>query len=135
MTTRTSPPTTRTDPADHPRDTAGTVGPAPLVRVRGLRKRYGDRWVLDGLDLDVAPGEIVALLGANGAGKTTLLTTICGLVPARAGEIVFEGRALTRLATERIVMQRSEARMLVVATLSLFLSILIATLVGQVYLT
>ncbi len=42
-----------------------------LVTVRGLRKRYGDRTVVDGLDLDVAASEIVGLIGANGAGKTT----------------------------------------------------------------
>ncbi len=42
-----------------------------VVTVRGLRKRYGDRTVVDGFDLDVAAGEIVGLIGANGAGKTT----------------------------------------------------------------
>jgi ABC-2 type transport system ATP-binding protein len=50
----------------------------PVVEVRGLVKRYGDRAVVDGLDLTVAPGEIVAVLGPNGAGKTTTVETIEG---------------------------------------------------------
>jgi ABC-2 type transport system ATP-binding protein len=50
-----------------------------VVTVRGLRKRYGDRTVVDGLDLDVAAGEIVGLIGANGAGKTTTVECVQGL--------------------------------------------------------
>ncbi len=53
-----------------------------LVRVRGLTRRFGAACVLDSLDLDIAPGEIVALLGRSGAGKTTLLRTLAGLDPA-----------------------------------------------------
>jgi branched-chain amino acid transport system ATP-binding protein len=74
-----------------------------MLTVRNLESGYGALRVLKGLSLHVGAGEIVAIIGANGAGKTTLLNTICGLVPARAGEIVFEGRSLARLATERIV--------------------------------
>jgi ABC-2 type transport system ATP-binding protein len=47
-----------------------------VVTVRGLRKRYGERVVVDGLDLTVAAGEIVGLVGANGAGKTTTVECI-----------------------------------------------------------
>ena len=57
-----------------------------VVTVRGLRKAYGDRVVVDGLDLDVPAGEILGLTGANGAGKTTTVECIqgCGaLTPAR----------------------------------------------------
>ena len=50
-----------------------------VVEVRGLRKRYGDRTVVDGVDLDVADGEILGLLGANGAGKTTTVECLQGL--------------------------------------------------------
>src|SRR3954469_20206773 len=50
-----------------------------IVTVRGLRKAYGDRVVVDGLDLDVCAGEVVGLIGANGAGKTTTVECIQGL--------------------------------------------------------
>ena len=67
-----------------------------LLSVRGLRSGYGAVEVLRGIDLDVRPGEIVALLGSNGAGKTTFNQTVSALVPARAGSIAFEGRDITR---------------------------------------
>jgi branched-chain amino acid transport system ATP-binding protein len=56
-----------------------------------LRSGYGAVEVLRGVDLDVAPGEIVALLGSNGAGKSTFNQTVSGLVPARAGSVTFDG--------------------------------------------
>src|SRR5260370_28109483 len=58
-----------------------------LVTVRGLRKRYGDRTVVDGLDLDVAASEIVGLIGGNGAGKTTTVECIQGLRRPDAGRL------------------------------------------------
>jgi ABC-2 type transport system ATP-binding protein len=63
---------------------AGTARP-PAIQVRGLRKSYGDLQVLRGVDLDVAPGSIVALLGSNGAGKTTLVRILSTLIRADAG--------------------------------------------------
>lgn len=62
-----------------------------LLEVRGLETAYGDSQVLFGISLDVARGEVVALLGRNGAGKTTTLSSVMGLVPARAGSIRFDG--------------------------------------------
>src|SRR6202453_2777895 len=56
-----------------------------VVTVRGLRKAYGNRVVVDGLDLDVPAGEIVGLIGANGAGKTTTVECIQGLRQPDAG--------------------------------------------------
>src|ERR1700739_5025086 len=56
-----------------------------VVTVRGLRKSYGTRVVVDGLDLDVPAGEIVGLIGANGAGKTTTVECIQGLRKPDAG--------------------------------------------------
>ena len=63
----------------------------PRLRVRGLEAGYGRVQVLFGLDLEVAPGEAVAVLGANGAGKTTLLRAISGLLTPTAGSIALDG--------------------------------------------
>jgi ABC-2 type transport system ATP-binding protein len=60
---------------------------SPVVTVRGLRKAYGQRIVVDGLDLDVHAGEVVGLIGANGAGKTTTVECIQGLRVPDAGTI------------------------------------------------
>ncbi|MFO7250005.1 MAG: ABC transporter ATP-binding protein [Actinomycetes bacterium] len=77
------------------------IGPAPArpqargVRVRGLRRAFGDREVLRGVDLDLAPGEFVALLGASGSGKSTLLRAVAGLDTEATGELdVPERRAV-----------------------------------------
>ena len=64
-----------------------------LLEVSELAVSYGDSRVLWSLDLDLAPGEIVALVGANGAGKTTLLRALTGLVPSR-GRIALDGAAI-----------------------------------------
>src|SRR5579859_2774778 len=58
-----------------------------VVTVRGLRKAYGSTVVVDGLDLDVAAGEIVGLIGANGAGKTTTVECVQGLRKPDSGTI------------------------------------------------
>jgi branched-chain amino acid transport system ATP-binding protein len=68
----------------------------PLLSVQGLRSGYGAVEVLRGIELDVGPGEIVALLGSNGAGKTTFNQTVSALLPARSGSIRFDGRDITR---------------------------------------
>jgi sulfonate transport system ATP-binding protein len=57
------------------------------IRVRGLVQRFGENTILDGLDLDVAPGEFVALLGRSGSGKTTLLRVLSGLDAPTAGDV------------------------------------------------
>ena len=59
----------------------------PVVRVRGLRKSFGQKVALDGLDLEVGVGEIVAILGPNGAGKTTLMSVLEGLLARDGGEV------------------------------------------------
>ena len=63
-----------------------------LLSVRGLRGGYGAVEVLRGVDLDIAPGEIVALLGSNGAGKSTFNQALSGVVPARAAASASTGR-------------------------------------------
>jgi len=67
---------------------------AALLSVSGLRSGYGGSLVLDGLDLEVAEGEVLALLGRNGMGKTTLLRTLMGLLRPSGGEIRFAGVAI-----------------------------------------
>jgi branched-chain amino acid transport system ATP-binding protein len=76
---------------------------AALLEVRGLVAGYGGADVLRGVDLEVRPGETVAVLGANGAGKTTLNRAISGLLRPRRGEIRFAGRPLARLSPAEIV--------------------------------
>jgi branched-chain amino acid transport system ATP-binding protein len=70
-----------------------------MLEVRGLASRYGRIPALSSVDIDVAEGELVALVGGNGAGKTTLLRTISGVQPCFAGTIRFEGRDLTRASS------------------------------------
>jgi branched-chain amino acid transport system ATP-binding protein len=74
----------------------------PLLCVRGVKTYYGNIIALRGVDVDVAAGEIVTLIGANGAGKSTLMMTIFGNPRAREGSIVFDGRDITRLPTHEI---------------------------------
>jgi len=76
---------------------------APLLSVRGVDAFYGNIQALRSVDLHVAPGEIVTLIGANGAGKTTLMMTVCGKPQARNGQIVFDGTDITRMPTHEIV--------------------------------
>ena len=72
-----------------------------LLEVRGLRAGYGAAEVLFGVDLKVARGEALGLLGRNGMGKSTLVKTIMGLVAARGGRISFGGRDITALPAHR----------------------------------
>jgi branched-chain amino acid transport system ATP-binding protein len=74
-----------------------------MLRVEGLEVSYGNVQALWGVSLDVAAGEIVALVGANGAGKTTTLRTISGLRRPRAGAVLLDGERLDRLSTADIV--------------------------------
>jgi len=60
---------------------------APVIRTRGLAKRYGDKLAVDGLDLEVREGEVFGLLGPNGSGKTTTILMLLGLTEPSAGEI------------------------------------------------
>ena len=71
-----------------------TVATRPAIAVAGLRKSFGDKVVLDGIDLTVAEGTIFALLGPNGAGKTTMIHILSTLIGADAGEIRVAGHDL-----------------------------------------
>ena len=74
-----------------------------MLEVRDLVAGYGLARVLHGVSFEVAPGEILAVLGANGAGKTTLNMAISGLVRPRSGEIRFEGRRIDGLSPPAIL--------------------------------
>ena len=72
-----------------------------MLSTRGLRANYGRIPILAGIDLDIAEGETVGILGYNGMGKTTLMKTLIGLVPAAAGTIRFDGADMTRESADR----------------------------------
>ena len=74
-----------------------------MLRLEGLTAAYGPVVALDDVSLEVAEGEIATVLGANGAGKTTLLRTISGLVRARSGRVLLDGREIGRAKVEQIV--------------------------------
>lgn len=76
---------------------------AAILSVKGVETFYGAIQALHGVDVEVARGEIVTLIGANGAGKSTLLMTICGNPRARSGTIVLDGEDITGLPTHEIV--------------------------------
>ena len=76
---------------------------APLLELRGVQAGYGAIAALSAVSLAVAEGEIVTLIGANGSGKTTTLMAICGVVPVRAGEVLFGGCPIQRLPPAEIV--------------------------------
>ncbi len=74
-----------------------------LLEIRDVSSHYGRILALKGIDLAVAEGELVALVGANGAGKTTLLRCLSGVQPLTGGTIRFDGSDITRLSAERRV--------------------------------
>jgi branched-chain amino acid transport system ATP-binding protein len=74
-----------------------------MLEVKNLRVNYGAIAALHGISLSVSKGDIVTLIGGNGAGKTTTLRAISGLQTAAAGEVLYEGRDITRLPAHEIV--------------------------------
>lgn len=74
-----------------------------MLEVRDLEVYYGVIQAIKGISFDVEQGEIVALIGANGAGKTTTLHTITGLISAKAGKILYEGRDVTKIPGYKLV--------------------------------
>jgi branched-chain amino acid transport system ATP-binding protein len=75
----------------------------PVLFVEGVRAGYGAVEALQGVTLEVGEGEVVALVGSNGAGKTTTLLSISGIVRARAGRVVWEGREIQNRPPHEIV--------------------------------
>lgn len=75
---------------------AGPTSGVAVLAARGLRVSFGDLEVLHGVDLELAPGRVVALLGPNGAGKTTLLRALAGVIKVDGGTVVMNGEPFTR---------------------------------------
>jgi urea transport system ATP-binding protein len=71
-----------------------------LLHLKSVEADISGSRILRGVDLEVRPGEVVALMGRNGVGKTTTLKAITGILPVRTGEIVFDGQPIHRLATD-----------------------------------
>jgi sulfonate transport system ATP-binding protein len=84
----------------------GQPGPdpaGPVARVRGLTRRFSGHAVLDGLDVDIAPGEFVAMIGRSGSGKSTLLRALAGLDREVTGEIAVSGTTAVAFQEPRLV--------------------------------
>jgi ABC-type polar amino acid transport system ATPase subunit len=73
--------------------TNGKLG--PVIRLEQVRKSFGDNLVLDGIDLEVASGEVLVIIGPSGSGKSTLLRCVNMLEPIQSGRIFFEGQEIT----------------------------------------
>ena len=74
----------------------------PRLQARDLQVGYGDRLVVDGLDLDVLDGAVTAVIGPNGCGKSTLLRALSRLVPARGGTVLLDGTRIDRIPTREV---------------------------------
>jgi len=74
-----------------------------LLELAGLQVAYGGIQAVKGIDLTVAKGELVCLIGANGAGKTTTLKAICGLLPTRGGTVHYDGQEITGTPSYQLV--------------------------------
>lgn len=74
-----------------------------MLEVKDLEVYYGVIQAIRGISFDVNQGEIIALIGANGAGKTTVLHTVTGLIPSKAGSIVYEGTDITKMPGHKLV--------------------------------
>ncbi|GGT20210.1 sugar ABC transporter ATP-binding protein [Streptomyces toxytricini] len=93
-TRQAAPETSVHDPSDTPNSPPRPPADPPLVRIRGLGKRFGGTVALDGVDLDLHSGSILALLGPNGAGKSTLIKILAGIHHADEGETTVAGHPL-----------------------------------------
>lgn len=74
-----------------------------MLEIKDLEVYYGMIQAIKGISFEVKEGEVIALIGANGAGKTTILHAVTGLIPAKAGKILFEGKDITKVPGHKIV--------------------------------
>jgi branched-chain amino acid transport system ATP-binding protein len=102
-----------------------------LLAVRGLTRRFGGLTALDGVDISLGAGEILGVIGPNGAGKTTLFSLIGGSLRPTSGEILLDGRPVTRLAAHRRVragIVRTHQIVRPFANLTVFENVLVAAM-------
>jgi branched-chain amino acid transport system ATP-binding protein len=89
--------------ANMPHAAAGqSTSVAPVLAVQNLEAWYGESHILHGINFQVAPGEVVTLLGRNGAGKTTTLKSVMGIIGKRSGSVRFDGREIIRASSDSI---------------------------------
>ena len=74
-----------------------------MLEVKDLHVHYGMIEAIKGIDFEVNKGEVIALIGANGAGKTTTLHTITGLLSPSKGEVIYEGKDISKMPGHKIV--------------------------------
>ncbi|MFT9180453.1 MAG: ATP-binding cassette domain-containing protein [Zymomonas mobilis] len=84
----------------------------PLIRIRGLKKSFGDHAVLQGVDIDIDKGQSVVIIGQSGGGKSVLLKTILGLIEADAGSIEIEGQDIETMSQSQLASIRDHIGML-----------------------
>ena len=77
------------------------AGPSPILAARSLRKHYGPVTALDGVDIEIYSGEILAIIGDNGAGKSTLVKILSGAIAADEGEILIDGERVSLDSPQR----------------------------------
>lgn len=102
-----------------------------LLRVEGLRKRFGELAAVDGVELTLAPARLTAIIGPNGAGKTTLINLVTGALRPDSGRVYFKGEEVTRLATHHRVrkgLSRSFQLMNIFGRLSVLENVLVPVL-------
>jgi urea transport system ATP-binding protein len=91
----------RHSPSLHPPQSQIPNLQSPMLQISNLNVYYGESHILRNVDLSVPKGQMICLIGRNGVGKTTLLKTIMGLLKPRIGEVIYEGRSLTGITTDK----------------------------------
>lgn len=81
---------------------------APIISAKNVKKSYGKTQVLHGVSLDVAPGEVLAIMGPSGSGKSTLLHSLAAIISVDSGDIVFDGHSITKYSdNKRSILRRT----------------------------
>lgn len=84
----------------------------PIISFKGVKKTFGGVRVLDGMDLDIFPGETITIIGGSGSGKSVTLKLLLGLIAPDAGKIFFKGNDVTQMPEEELIEVRKEVGML-----------------------